>query len=180
MKHFFLLAISLFCFNQLATAQTDLTSINYVSAVASSPNHLTSNAELLKNSSKGLFNIYVTGFGVRDKATNMGYGGQVDAVFNFGKKVALGGFGSIQRIDDNDFTPVAAYGRLNFTSLISLQGGFAWYMSDFHYNFTDATTGYYAGVLLGTDKVKLDISGYFPDGEDYRITAGLKVRIFKL
>jgi hypothetical protein len=53
-------------------------------------------------------------------------------------------------------------------------------MNDFEYNFADANNGYYGAIVLGGNKINLEIGGYFPDNEDYRITVGLKARLFKL
>ena len=69
---------------------------------------------------------------------------------------------------------------MNLTKRIGIQGGYGWYMNDFDYDFNQANNGYYAGLLLGGNRVKMEIGGYFPDTQDYRLTVGLKMRLFKL
>ncbi len=182
MKQILVLAIGLMLFQVAAVAQINTFSLaNYSSTTLTSPNDFLSTAQLLReNSSKGFFNIYVGGIGVRNKTKDWGYGGQVDVLLNLGSKVSLGGLGNIQKIGSDQFTPVIAYARLNLHKSIGIQGGYGWYMNDFDYNFANANNGYYGGVVLGGEKINLEIGGYFPDNEDYRLTIGLKTRLFKL
>ena len=183
MKKLLLLAIGLAFFQFAAFAQSNsLAFSNYSSTALTSTNNFlsTSNALQQNGSTKGFFNLYVGGFGVRNEAKDWGYGGQVDAMLNFGKKVSVGAMGNVQMIGEQTYTPVVGYARLNLTKMIGIQGGYGWYMDDFKYNFADANNGYYGAVVLGGNKVNLEIGGYFPDNEDYRITVGLKARLFKL
>jgi hypothetical protein len=101
-------------------------------------------------------------------------------MFNFGKKISIGALGNVQVFGEDKYTPVVGYARLNLTKMIGIQGGYGWYMNDFEYNFADANNGYYGAIVLGGNKINLEIGGYFPDNEDYRITVGLKARLFKL
>ena len=183
MKQTLLLAIALSFFQLSAIAQSNsLAFSNYSSTALTAPSSFLSTSNTLHQSSstKGFFNLYLGGFGVRNEAKDWGYGGQVDAVFNLGKKISVGALGNVQMIGDEKFTPLVGYGRLNLTKRIGIQAGYGWYMNDFEYNFSDANNGYYGAVVLGGNKVNLEIGGYFPDNQDYRITIGLKARLFKL
>ena len=179
MKQIILVAIAVFSFQAISFAQTNAFSISNYSATAAPQSFLTIDSETSK-SSRGLFNIYLGGFGVRNEAKDWGYGGQVDAVINLGRKISVGALGNVQLIGDEQFTPVVAYGRLNLTKRIGIQGGYGWYMNDFDYDFGEANNGYYGGLLFGGNRVKLEVGGYFPDAQDYRVTLGLKMRLFKL
>jgi hypothetical protein len=182
MKKILSLAISLAFFQFATFAQSNTVAFsNYSSTALTSPSSFLSTSSTLQqnSSNKGFFNFYVGGFGVRTEAKNWGYGGQVDAMLNFGKKVSIGAMGNVQMIDEQTYTPVVGYARLNLTKMIGIQGGYGWYMNDFKYNFADANNGYYGAVVLGGNRVNLEIGGYFPDNEDYRITVGLKARLFK-
>lgn len=180
MKQFILLAIGLAFFQLSAIAQSNTLALSNYSSTAAPSSFLSTAETLAQHSSRGFFNIYVGGFGVRNETKDWGYGGQVDAVFNLGKKLAIGALGNVQRIGEDQYTPVIAYGRLNLTKRIGVQGGYGWHTTDFEYDFDGAQRGYYGGLLLGGDKLKLEVGGYFPENEDYRITVGLKARIFKM
>jgi hypothetical protein len=182
MKKIFLLAIGLAFFQLATSAQSNRLALsNYSSTALTSPTSFlsTSNAAQQESSKRGFFNLYVGGFGVRNEAKDLGYGGQVDAIFNFGKKLSIGALGNVQVINDAQYTPVVGYLRLNLTEVVGIQGGYGWYMDDFKYNFADANNGYYGAVILGKKKISLEIGGYFPDNEGFRITVGLKARFFK-
>lgn len=178
MKQIILVAIALFSLQTFSFAQSNAFSISNYSATAAPQSFLSQECD--SKSSRGFFNIYVGGFGVRNEARDWGYGGQVDAVFNLGRKLSVGALGNVQVIGEDQFTPVVAYGRLNLTKRIGLQGGYGWYMNDFDYDFEGANNGLYGGLLLGGNRVKLEIGGYFPDAQDYRITVGMKMRLFKI
>lgn len=179
MKQTILIAIALFSLQTLSFSQSNTLSFSNYSATAAPQSFLSTDAKAAK-SSRGFFNIYLGGFGVRNEARDWGYGGQVDAVFNLGKKISVGALGNVQVIGDDEFTPIVGYARLNLTKRIGIQGGYGWYMNDFDYDFNQANNGYYAGLLLGGNRVKMEIGGYFPDTQDYRLTVGLKMRLFKL
>lgn len=181
MKQTLLLAIAFVLFQTSVIAQSNALAFSNYSSTAAPSSFLSTSESLCKTkSSRGVFNIYVGGFGVRNEARDWGYGGQVDAVVNLGRKISVGALGNVQRIGDEQFTPVVAYGRLNLTKRIGVQGGYGWYMNDFDYDFGGAQTGYYGGLLLGGDKLKLELGGYFPENDDYRITVGMKMRLFKM
>lgn len=183
MKQTLLLAISLVVFQLSAISQSNsLAFSNYSSTALTTPSSFlsTSNTAKQHTSTRGFFNIYVGGFGVLNEAKVWGYGGQVDAILNLGKKLSVGALGNVQRIGTEQFTPVVGYARLNLSKIIGVQAGYGWYMDDFKYNFDDANNGYYGALILGGEKVSLELGGYFPDNQDYRITVGLKARLFKL
>ena len=179
MKQTILAAVAIFCFQAIAFSQMNSLAISNYSAIAEPQSFLSPDHNSDK-SSRGFFNIYLGGFGVRNEAQDWGYGGQVDAVLNLGKKLSVGALGNVQAIGDDLFTPVVGYARLNLTKSIGLQGGYGWYMNDFDYNFDQANNGYYGGLLLGGNRVKLEVGGFFPNAQDYRVTVGLKMRLFKL
>ncbi|MFK7948886.1 MAG: hypothetical protein AB8G11_14935 [Saprospiraceae bacterium] len=179
MKQIILVAIAVFSFQAMAFAQTNALSISNYSATAAPQSFLSTDNNLNK-SSRGFFNIYLGGFGVRNEAKDWGVGGQVDAVVNLGRKISVGALGNVQRIGEDRYTPVVAYGRLNLTKRIGIQGGYGWYMNDFDYDFGGANNGYYGGLLLGGNRLKIEVGGYFPENQDYRVTVGLKMRLFKM
>lgn len=178
MKNTLLIMFVLMLFQSNATSQTNLLPISNLASTTTQQNFLESNREGPK-SERGFLNIYL-GAGVVSIENVYGFGGQFDVVLNPSKKISLGGLAAVQVIGEDQFTPMAAYMRLNLNKYIGLQGGYGWYMDDFNYNFDTAKNGIYGGLVVGGNRAKLEVSGYFPDGENYRIVIGTKIRIFKL
>ena len=176
MKNTFFIIIALVAFQSIAFAQSSFL-LNYNATDA--PQSLLHNHSNSPKSERGFFNIYL-GAGVVAIEDIYGFGGQFDANIHLGKKISLGGLAAVQVIGEDRFTPMAAYVRLNLTRHIGVQGGYGWYMDNFIYDFNTAQNGVYGGLVVGGNRAKLELSGYFPDGENYRLVIGTKIRIFKL
>ena len=176
MKNTLFIIIALVAFQSISFAQSSfLTSYTETNTPQS---FLTNHSDKPK-SERGFFNIYL-GAGVVAIEDVYGFGGQFDANLHLGKKLTLGGLAAVQVIGEDRFTPMAAYARLNLTRQIGLQGGYGWYMDNFNYIFDTAQNGVYGGLVVGGNRAKLELSGYFPDGENYRLVIGTKIRIFKI
>jgi hypothetical protein len=176
MKQTLFFAVALF-FNLLATAQTT----NFAAMTAQNPANFLNGATTAKaqRGENGFFNLLAGGIVTRDVAKDYHFGGQVDAMLNFGR-VSVGALGSYHKADSVASTPIIPYLRLNLTKVIAIQGGYGWFMNDFDFDFNTQNMGYYGAAVFGGSKVSLEVGAYFPEQRERELKAALRVRLYKL